>query len=278
VKNNEETVKKAIESILNQDFPDKFMEIIVVDGESKDKTLSIVMDSVLDNAMKVKIYSDGGKGLSEARQIVVNNAEGEYIVWVDGDVVVPKDFVRKQVEFMEQNPRVGIAVGKFGYKEGTLVATLQSLRHYTGNRFTGNDATICRIEALRQVGGFDIHMKGACEDLDLMTRIKARGWALSVNEKAKFYHACKEAWRDLWTEQNWFGYGGHYVWHKHKGLFALWDKVPLLIFLGAFKKAVRAYKMMHQKKSFLIPLAMLFENIAWWFGFAKAHMDNYGHN
>ncbi|MEM5867131.1 MAG: glycosyltransferase [Candidatus Aenigmatarchaeota archaeon] len=41
--------------------------------------------------------------------VVVKNASGKYIIWVDCDMILPKDHVQKQVEFMEQNPKVGIA-------------------------------------------------------------------------------------------------------------------------------------------------------------------------
>jgi len=40
---------------------------------------------------------------------MVDNASGEYIEWVDSDVVLPKNYLRKQVEFMDRNPGVGAA-------------------------------------------------------------------------------------------------------------------------------------------------------------------------
>ena len=58
-------------------------------------------------------------GLGVARQIVVDKACGKYIVWVDDDVTLPKDFVRKQVGYMEQNPHVGIAGARYIFKGGT---------------------------------------------------------------------------------------------------------------------------------------------------------------
>ena len=41
VKNCAATIKEAIESVLNQDFPHELMELIIVDGNSEDETLSI---------------------------------------------------------------------------------------------------------------------------------------------------------------------------------------------------------------------------------------------
>ena len=46
VKNAEQTVRDAIRSILKQDFPHEMMELIIVDGYSKDKTLSIIQNEL----------------------------------------------------------------------------------------------------------------------------------------------------------------------------------------------------------------------------------------
>ncbi|RLI39497.1 hypothetical protein DRO69_14200, partial [Candidatus Bathyarchaeota archaeon] len=110
VKNAETTIKEAIESILNQDFPPELVELIIVDGCSSDKTLSIVKDCLRGAKFRTKIFTEKG-GLGWQRQIVVENAEGDYILWVDADMILPKDHIKRQVDFMEKNPKVGIAKG-----------------------------------------------------------------------------------------------------------------------------------------------------------------------
>ena len=279
VKNSGKTVKGAINSVINQTYPSELVEIIVVDGGSKDETLSVVTDMASNTNTRVEIHFDEGRGLGAARQMVVDNANGNYVIFVDGDVELVNDFVQKQVDFMEKNPRVGIAVGKYLYKEGTLIASLQNLHHYI-TEFLGNDATIYRTKALRQVGGFDINIKGACEDLDMMAKLRVRGWELSINKKAKFYHSPRETWRAFWIEQKWFGYGGHYFVHKHKHMntpFPLWYKVPSVTFVATLKVAVKAYRLLHKKESFLMPLLFSLGTISWWLGFAKSNLDGYGH-
>jgi len=39
-----------------------------------------------------------------------------------------------------------------------------------------------------------------------------------------------------------------------------------------------AYKLTRQSVVFLLPLQYAFKKIAWYFGFAKAHFDGYGHS
>jgi glycosyltransferase involved in cell wall biosynthesis len=56
VKNNESTIQKTIRSVLNQDFPHELMEIIVVDGNSRDQTLKIIRSNVAKSDIRTKIF------------------------------------------------------------------------------------------------------------------------------------------------------------------------------------------------------------------------------
>ena len=113
-------------------------------------------------------------------------------------------------------------------QEGTLIATVWDLHQYVEGGFVGNDATIYRSEVLRQVGGFDPNIKGAAEDQDLIKRIRAKGWLISINEKARYFHKHRENLRSFWVEQSWFGYGSHYISHKYKNGYPLWHELPIV--------------------------------------------------
>jgi glycosyltransferase involved in cell wall biosynthesis len=277
VKNSEKTIWESINSIINQKYPAELVQVIIVDGCSKDDTISIVTSETARTDMKVETYSDEGKGLGAARQIVVNNANGKYIIFADADVVLFDDFVENHVRFMEENPDIGVAFGRPMYQEGTLVSTIWNLRAYAGGGFIGNDATIYRSEALRQVGGFDANIKGAAEDTDLIARIQAKGWLISINERARFFHKFRETLRDFWDEQSWFGYGDHYVNHRNENVKPLWHRLPIASFPFELGLALKAYELTHRKISLLIPLQAILGNISWWFGFIKGHKDGYGH-
>jgi len=289
VKNSERTLKNCLERILDQNYPKGLIEIIVVDGGSKDKTMKIATSMISNSGVLSKFYSDNGKGLGSARQIVLDNTNSKYVVWVDSDVLISKDFVREQVEFMEQNPQVGVATGKYIYREAqsTLPAMLESLGKYVGSiEFTNtrehrglppNDASIYRVKSSKQVGGFDEKIKGASEDEDIIIRMRKKGWLIAVNEKAKYYAFPRETWQDLWIERSWFGYGKHYLGHKHRDLRVCRRSIPLIFFFVGFRVGLKAYKLTLQKKSFLLPLVYVFTTIAWWFGFIKGHIEGYGH-
>jgi glycosyltransferase involved in cell wall biosynthesis len=283
VKNSASTIEETVKSLVCQDFPHEKMEIIVVDGKSEDKTLSIIQKNLSKSDIQMRIYDDQGKGLGPARQIVADNARGMYIIWIDGDVVLPKNYVQKQVKFMDQNPRVGAAQGKWGISEAqSFVAALENLgeleHKYTDRNLhaIGTIRGIYRVKAIEQAGGFDNCIKGASEDLDLSHRIWKSGWLLAKSQ-VTLYHRFRETWRDLWREYSWWGYGDHYNSHKHSGLVIIWQMLPIIRAATGLLHAFTAYKLSHRKISFILPLHHFFKASAWWFGFLKSHIDGYGH-
>jgi len=281
VKNAETTIEEAVNSIVNQDFPPELVEVIVVDGYSQDKTLSIIREC-LSRADIRKRFCAENEGLGFARQMVVDNANGKYILWVDGDIILSKDYVRQQVNFMEQHTSVGIAVGSFGVlKEDNWVAALENISYVVDSsrhqgketsKLIGTEASIFRVEAIRQVGGFDPHIKGSQEDIDAAYRIKKAGWELSITN-AVFHERQKRTWRALWQQHSWYGYGLHFMQHKNKGRNLILDRS-----VDRIPFSFHAYRLTHQKVVFLLPLNFIFKKAALLFGFLKAHMDGYGHN
>ena len=89
------------------------MELLVVDGSSRDQTVQTIKNCLTTAELQNTFFLEN-HGLGKARQTVVENASGAYMVWVDGDMELPADFVRKQVDFMDSNPAVGIGKGKYG--------------------------------------------------------------------------------------------------------------------------------------------------------------------
>jgi GT2 family glycosyltransferase len=47
-------------------------------------------------------------------------------------------------------------------------------------------ATIARVAALKQIGGFDRRIKGAGEDVDIKIRMLIHGWDYLINDEAIF--------------------------------------------------------------------------------------------
>ena len=287
VRNSASTIREAIESIISQDFSHELMEIIFVDDGSEDNTLSIIQEYVLMMDIEAKVFHISWQGLGAARNFVVENAGGKYIVWVDGDMVLPEDHVRKQVEFMEKNPKVGIAKARYGVStEESLFGFLENVAYvavdvmYGGkstSRTLGTGGSIYRAEAIHQVGGFDAHLSGVGEDMDVETRVREVGWLLFLGSPTIFYEQRRKSLKSIWREGFWHGYGGHRVLRKNKGAFALYKMTPIAGLIAGAWYATIAYKTTHRKIVFLLPLQYAFKRIAWCFGFVKGQIEGCKH-
>ena len=48
-RNEEQYIEKVIEDLLNQDYPEQKMEILIIDGESEDKTQELILKKISQN-------------------------------------------------------------------------------------------------------------------------------------------------------------------------------------------------------------------------------------
>src|SRR5208337_2658589 len=153
-----------------------------------------------------------------ARELAVKKARGEYVAFVDGDVVLNSDFFRKQLEFMKGNARIGVGLGRYLYRPGTLVSSSWNLYQNTEDEFIGC-AFVFRVSAIMAVNGFDEKITGAAEDVDLVYRLRRSGWLAVTVQDAGFYHNYRSTLRGFWQEHCWFGFGGYWLAHKHGRTF-----------------------------------------------------------
>ena len=278
VRNSENSIKDVINSIINQDFPHELVEVVFVDDGSKDKTLSIIKSSVPGMDMKVKAFHHEWKGLGATRNVVVNNANGEYIIWVDSDMRLSRDFVRRQVEFMDKNPDVGIGKGRYGmYNATSLASYLENVEaiveflnseQKTLSKPLGTGGSIYRVKAITEIGGFNENIKGVGEDMDAEYRIRTSGWLLQTTT-ADFYEKRRKNWKDLWNEYFWHGSGGRTILNKVSPYSMLYKLFPPTAVLIVISRSCNAYKLVHKKVVFLIPLHWIFKRTAWLLGFLK---------
>lgn len=80
--NIEEYLSKCLISLINQTY--SRIEIICVNDGSSDNSLGI-LENFSQKDSRIKIISQKNQGLSAARNTGIANAQGEYVVFVDGD-------------------------------------------------------------------------------------------------------------------------------------------------------------------------------------------------
>ena len=90
-----EIVIKTLDSLLSEDIPADYYEVIIVNDGSRDDTeevLQIFQNSKKGN--KLEVFNTTKKnGRGAARNLGIKNACGEIIILLDGDIVVSKNFL-----------------------------------------------------------------------------------------------------------------------------------------------------------------------------------------
>ena len=98
VYNVDKYIRNTLESILKQDYQNK--EIIIIDDGSTDKSLEIC-NNILYERKNVKIIHQNNLGVSVARNKGLENATGDYIMFVDADDILERDMISTLVKIMD---------------------------------------------------------------------------------------------------------------------------------------------------------------------------------
>jgi glycosyltransferase involved in cell wall biosynthesis len=284
VRNCEKTISEAIESIIMQDYPHELMEVIFVDDGSEDRTFEVIKEYLAKMDMNIKVFHHKWKGIGFSRNVVLKNASGDYIIWIDGDMKVPSNYTRKLVEFMDKHPNVGIAKGKQSLKKGAnILGTLEGYSRAASRmvnykspkaryKSLGTGGAIYRLKAIIEAGDFDEKLRGYGEDFDAEIRIKAKGWKLAVVDVDFYdYESYKLKWQDLWRRYWFRGFYSYFFLKKNRNALKLYNMTPIIAMLSGLICLLKIYKLTRDKLSFLIPVLSVYKAVAWCVGYINAH-------
>lgn len=104
-------IEKCIKSCIDQTF--RNIEIIVVDDSSKDNTFEII-EEISKTDSRIKIFKQKNSGVSVARNLGIENANGQWVMFLDGDDWLENDAVEIFFEYVNKlNGTCDIVVSDF---------------------------------------------------------------------------------------------------------------------------------------------------------------------
>ncbi len=102
VYNGEKTIKRTIESVLNQEYTD--YEYLIIDGLSKDATVSIASSYIKQFDGRLKIYSEKDQGIYDAMNKGIKKAGGQYVWLINADDYAEPDALLKIAQYYDSHP------------------------------------------------------------------------------------------------------------------------------------------------------------------------------
>lgn len=102
VYNSETTIRRAIETIVNQTY--KNIEIIISDNNSTDSTFKICNDFAMQDDRIKLVCQELNIGPTRNFKYVLDESKGKYFMWAAGDDFRSLDFIEVNVDALEKYP------------------------------------------------------------------------------------------------------------------------------------------------------------------------------
>jgi GT2 family glycosyltransferase len=206
-RNEKDTIKDSIISILEQTYPN--FEIVIIDARSSDGTFEKVaeletLSRSYKNCKRYSFYSVEADSPAKGRNIGVRTALGTIIAFTDADCMPERDWLANLIKYIPR--KLGIVGGPnilCHFKTSKIVNAIDSvLATYLGS---GGAPQFLKIKKVSEVygvptcnfamqkslfdsvGGFDEQLRYN-EDSDLCKRVRDRGHKIIYTPHAKVHH------------------------------------------------------------------------------------------
>jgi glycosyltransferase involved in cell wall biosynthesis len=193
--NREWSLPRVLDSMLDLDYDKARMRICFVDNESTDATMKIIEDFRTKHQQEYEsiVVVVARSNISKARNIGFEKAAGtDYIFFLDSDILVKPDTIRRLLAIFKADPKVGIA---------SLPWDNRNARKRAGflyNAFTapngphpaykvGNGCNIVSMRAADEVGGFNEKLR-VHEDGEYCYRLRRKGFKIVCDFSSEGTH------------------------------------------------------------------------------------------
>jgi len=254
--NGARTIRDTMEALARLAYPN--FEVIVIDDGSTDNTAAIARE------YPWKVISTENRGLSAARNTGWQEAEGEFVAYIDDDAYPDPHWLHFLVHKFETSDFVGVGGPNLappgdGWIADCVANSPGGPVHVLVSDTEAEHIPGCnmafRRDALAAIDGFDPVYRAAGDDVDLCWRLQERGGVIGFAPAAVVWHHRRNSAHMYWKQQQ--GYGkaeallerkwpqkynplGHLTWAGRlygKGLTKAVDSGRWRIYQGSFGTA-----------------------------------------
>lgn len=229
--NSGNTIGECLGSLVSQQYQD--FEVIIVDDDSVDQTLSVVSD--YSSRIKISVVRNGAHNIPRGRNIGIEAAGTGIVAFLDSDDRAAPDWTQVVADTLREHPEVTLIGGQLTPAHRTATAHAISVNDHAIRRlFLGGLLQFCagdsalNLETLQGVRYNEEFKFG--EDLELASRITGDGAKLYVPEMI-IYQYSRETFREYAKQMYRYGFVKAWVSVAAKS-FRWLDYVPLALLLG----------------------------------------------
>lgn len=219
--NGGNTTESCLRSMGKIRYPD--FEVVFVDDGSTDNTQQIVAKFPW-----VRNIQQKNMGLSFARNVGMQNATGEIIVYTDSDCEADEDWLYYLVMPMVRGGHIGAGGPNLIPDEGSWVADCVGLSpggptHVMLDDRTAEHVPGCNMGfwrwAAMDINGFDSQFRKAGDDVDFIWRLQHRGGSIGFAPAAQVWHYRRNSIKAYLKQQRGYGEAEALLKYKHPDHF-----------------------------------------------------------
>lgn len=249
--NEEQYIGRCLEALLRQRPAAGDIEILVVDGCSKDATRAVVRSfpeygdkiRLIDNPRRLQVYA-WNIGLREMR--------GEYFAMMTAHAEYSADYFEKCLQTLERSGASAVGGVPAAHGEGPVgraIAYCMSTPFGVGDarfRYLQQEEEcdtvpliFARKETIEAIGGWDESIKFD-EDSDLSYRLRKSGARLVVSPAIGVKYYVRRSFKALWKQMYQYGFWRQATRRKHPRAVPLRVYAPAVLLVGLAASAALA--------------------------------------
>lgn len=223
--NEERYIGSCLEGLLKQRGIEDF-EILVVDGQSRDRTLDVVR-SFPEYGTKIRIIENPRRYQVYAWNLGFRAAKGEYIAFISAHAAYGRDHFRSCLDALKRTQATAVGPVQIAEGAGTLgeaIAWCMSSPLGIGNaryRFTQREeeaesafSMLLHRDAFERLGGFDERV-AFDEDSEFCYRLRAQGGRIMVSPTSQVRYFVRNSLRGLARQMFCYGYWRRFTQALH---------------------------------------------------------------
>lgn len=240
VRNEANFIKKSLNSILAQDYPQHQIEILIADGMSTDNTREIVRAYQTEHP-NIYLIENTGKIVPTGMNLALRQAKGDIIIRVDGHCIIATDYINKCVDHLSRGGIDGVGgpmhtIGEDFTSE--VIALAMSSKFGVGNSSfrteTGQSKSADTVPfpaytraIIEKVGLYDEELVRNQDD-EYNYRIREAGGKILLADDVRSTYFSRGSFQKLWKQYFQYGYWKVRVLQKHPKQMSLRQFVPPL--------------------------------------------------